>query len=765
LNRRVSPNLLSESPKCLDEESHRRLECRNLALTALAVAIVIGVAAPAHAYIGPGAGFAIGTTLVTFFAAFFSAFMALLSWPFRLTIRAIRRRRAHAKARIKRFVVLGLDGMEPTLVEQYMAEGKLPNFTKLREQGCYMPLGTTAPPLSPVAWSSFLTGSNPGKHNTFDFLTRDKKTYLPQLSSVSINGPRKVLKLGKWRIPLSKPDIRLLRKGKPFWNTLSEHGIFSNIIRVPITFPPEPFKGVLLSAMCVPDLRGTQGTFSFYTTRDAGEIEHIGGEQIHVKRQGNVVRSELIGPENSLVEDGGVLKCPFEIEITGDDTARMKMNGEVVDLNTGVYTDWLTVQFKAGMGVKVSGIAQFLLMRTEPHFELYVTPINIDPGKPALPISHPPVYSTYLAKSQGPFATLGLAEDSWGLNAKILGDDDFLHQAIEADEEREVMFFDALDKVKEGVVVCVFDGTDRIQHMFWRYIDPKHPAREGQSEQQHRNAIEELYEWNDRLLGKTMEECKQKDTVLMVLSDHGFKSFRRGIDLNVWLEENGYLTLQEGGRGKKYLTGVDWSKTKAFALGLAGIWLNVKGREGQGIVEPSDADALRDEICEKLSGLRDEAHDEVAVNKAFNTRKIYRGPYKEEAPDILVGYNDGYRVSWEAAVGEITDQVFHDNMKAWSGDHCIDPRIVPGVLFCNRKIKSEQPRLMDIGPTALDLFGVKVPESMDGKPLEVADANGSKRDTDRDQSRDHDEKGNEQAEETTEERVPVEAEERVSVEA
>ncbi|UCE58311.1 MAG: alkaline phosphatase family protein [Phycisphaerales bacterium] len=694
-------------------------------IVTLAVLCVLLAQEPAHAYIGPGAGIAVGSSLLALFLAFLSGFAAFFLWPIRWLFRFIRGRRAHAKARVKRFVILGLDGMEPTLAEKYMSEGKMPNLAKLKREGTYRRLGTTAPPLSPVAWSTFLTGCNPGKHNIFDFLTRIKSNYLPSLSSVSIHDSSRALKLGKYRIPLGKPDIRLLRKGKPFWNTLGEHGIFSNIIRVPITFPPEKFNGVLLSAMCVPDLRGSQGTFSYYTTRAAGEGEHVGGEQIRVKREGDVIRSHLVGPAGGVRDNGGPMRCPFEVKIRGKGKARLKVNGETVELNKGEYTPWVGVEFKAGLGVKVKGICEFLLLNTEPEFELYVTPIQIDPDKPVMPISHPSVYCTYLSKMLGTYATLGLAEDTWGLNAGILGDDDFLHQCLETDEEREEMFFDALEKVRRGLCVCVFDGTDRIQHMFWRYIDPEHPARNGQAKKQHRNAIDELYQRMDELVGRTVQQCKDDGTVLMVISDHGFKPFRRGIDLNVWLEQNGYLKLKPDGRGKKYLTGIDWSQTKAYCMGLAGIWLNVKGREAQGIVEPGDADKLREELCEKLTGLRDEENNELAISRAFDTRKIYSGPYKTEAPDIILGYNVGYRVSWEAAVGQPTDKLFHDNTRAWSGDHCIDPKLVPGVLFCNRKIKDDNPRLIDLGATALDMFGVEVPKIMDGRPLTLADANGA----------------------------------------
>ncbi|MHC5035504.1 MAG: alkaline phosphatase family protein, partial [Planctomycetota bacterium] len=287
------------------------------------------------------------------------------------------------------------------------------------------------------------------------------------------------------------------------------------------------------------------------------------------------------------------------------------------------------------------------------------------------------------------------------------------------------MFFDALDKVRRGLCVCVFDGTDRIQHMFWRYIDPSHPAHNGNADGKHRDAIQKLYLRMDDLVGRTMRACDDDDTALMVISDHGFNTFRRGVDLNNWLESAGYLKLEPDGRGKKYLAGVDWSQTKAYALGLAGIWLNLAGREGQGIVDPADADKLRDELCKKLAGLRDEETGRMAINRAFNSSKIYHGPYTDDAPDVIIGYNWGYRVSWEAAIGEPTDLLFHDNTKAWSGDHCVDPKLVPGVLFCNRRIGTDNPRLMDIGATVLDMFGVAVPANMDGRPLPIADPDGT----------------------------------------
>jgi predicted AlkP superfamily phosphohydrolase/phosphomutase len=699
---------------------------KTLKLLLLSVSLVLLMPGRAQAYIGPGAGFAAAASLFAMFTAMLSVIAALFTWPLRYLIRAIRGRKTFARSKVKKVVILGLDGMDYSLTQKFLADGKLPNLDKLRQKGCFKRLTTTVPPISPVAWSSFQTGVNPGKHNIFDFLTRDKKSYLPRLSSVDIRGARRKISLGEYQIPVGKPDIRLLRKSKPFWTILGRHGVFSSVLRVPVTFPPEKFHGVQLSGMCVPDLRGTQGTFSYYTTRNNGDCEFTAGESRTVTRTGNTIKAELVGPENPMRKDECILKCPFVVTIRDDGTAKLTINGGSYTLQKDVYTEWIKVRFKAAPGIKVHGICRFLLLSTTPEFGLYVTPINIDPEKPAMPVSYPAIYSTYLAKSQGSFATLGLSEDSWALNEKILCGDGFLQQSIDTDAERRKMFFDSLDKVKRGLCVCVFDGTDRIQHTFWRDIDEQNPPPEQNARDERPNAIESLYKRMDILVGETLEKTKAKDTVLMIISDHGFNAFRYGVDLNRWLEENGYLKLKEDGRGKKNLTGIDWSQTRAFAVGLAGIFLNLKGREAQGIVDPADqAKSLREEIAAGLVTLTDTpGGGQSVIKQVYNAQEVYRGPYKDNAPDLIVGYNKGYRASWETAVGQVTDKVLHENTKAWSGDHCIDRSLVPGVLFCNREIATENPRLMDIGPTVLEMFGVEIPAYMDGAALAVAGADG-----------------------------------------
>jgi len=691
-------------------------------LVALVVVLALS-AAPAHAYIGPGAGFAVlGSFLVVLVTLVLAAF-TLATWPLRYIVRVIRGRRAYSRSKANRLVIVGLDGLDPRLVDRMMGDGKLPNFERLREMGSYSRLETTTPPLSPVAWSSFQTGVNPGRHNIYDFLTRNPKSYLPDLSSTEITPPRRFLRLGKYRIPLSRPGLRLLRRSRSFWSVLSEHGIWSTILRVPITFPPERFNGLLLSAMCVPDLKGSQGTFCFFTTGDH-DRQHTGGVRLPLKRNGKDLTASIPGPPDPLSQNGGELNVHFTLT-PRDGGAVLSVCGQRIRLKLGEHSEWVRLTFKAGLGVKVSGVCRFMLRCVAPECELYVTPVNIDPERPAMPVSHPVTYSIYLSKLFGPYATLGLAEDTWALNERVIDEQAFLDQTYLIHDERERMFFDALGKTRRGVCACVFDATDRIQHMFYRYLDERHPARSASSGQAntgkdtegHADAIEGIYRRADALVARVMSRLG-KDDVLLVISDHGFRSFRRGVNLNSWLHEEGYLTLKDGDSSSgEWFANVDWGRTRAFAIGLAGVYLNRKGREERGVVASDEADALRREIAGKLSGLRDPDTGEVAINKAFEAAEVYSGPYLGEAPDLIIGYNDGYRTSWDGAVGKVNDVVFEDNTRSWSGDHCIDPALVPGVLFCNRAIAAAQPRMVDIAATALDLFGVERPGYMDGRSL------------------------------------------------
>ena len=686
-----------------------------LALCALACALL--APASAAAYVGPGAGFAFLGSFLVLLMAFLSTLLALLTWPVRQLWRSFRRSEAYGQAKIKRLVILGLDGMDPALAAQFLAEGKLPNFARLRDAGTFLPLQTTTPPISPVAWSSFQTGVNPGKHNIYDFLARDARTYLPYLSSAQIRDARRSLKLGRYTFPLGKPRLKLLRKGKPFWHYLGEAGIFSNVLRVPITFPPEKFSGVLLSGMCVPDLKGTQGTFSFHCPcSDGGVARRTGGVLVPLERDADLFRSYLPGPENPLLaETHPELRLPFTVRPEGGDAVRLAIDGQSLVLQKGRYSEWVEVKFNAGWGIKLHGICRFYVRELAPELKIYATPVNIHPARPALPLSHPLRYSIYLAKLLGPFATLGLAEDTWALNEGALDDDAFLQQCYLNHDERERMFFDALEKTPRGLVICVFDTTDRVQHMFWRYLEDGHPAARGKDTAGSRGRIEDLYRRMDDLVGRALARLDDQ-SLLVVLSDHGFSSFQRGVNLNTWLARNGYLALKNGrATSGEWFENVDWERTRAFALGLNGLYLNQQGRERSGAVAPgADTDALKKELREKLGGLIDAGTGRVAIREVFDSRAVYTGPYRDNAPDLIVGYSSGFRVAWGSVTGEVAAEVFEDNTRAWSGDHCIDPRLVPGVLFSSRKIDSAATAIVDVARTALDLFGLEAPAHVEG---------------------------------------------------
>ncbi len=540
---------------------------------------------------------------------------------------------------------------------------------------------------------------------------------MPELSSANVTAPARTLKLGKYLIPLGRPSIAAGRKSESFWSILGKFGIFSSVLRVPITFPPERFNGVLLSAMNVPDVKGSQGTYFYFTTDKTDKRTLVSGQQCPFEAVEGGAKGELPGPQNTLVKDGGELRIPFSIttEKNGSGVAKLQLPDETIELRQNEYTPWVTLSYKAAVGFTVKAIARFLLLDEHPHVRLYVTPIQIDPGSPALPISHPVSYSIYLAKRQGPFATLGVAEDTSGLNELVIGEDAFMRQALDIHQERETMFFDALGKTRRGAVVCVFDITDRLQHMFFRFHKDDRWGV-GVSDDRYANVLRDLYIQMDGLVGRVMKEIDDQ-TVLMVLSDHGFKPFRRAVELNRWLQQNGYLAENLDAKTPDLLQRVDWSKTQAYAVGFGGIYLNLAGREARGIVPKEDAARLKREIIEKLKLLRDPERPGSPISDVYDRDQAYKGPYVGDAPDLVVGFAPGYRVAWETVTGGFGEKVISDNMRPWSGDHNMNPPEVPGMLFCNRPIDVERPNIVDIAPTVLDLFGVPVPAHMDGKPM------------------------------------------------
>lgn len=649
---------------------------------------------------GPGAGFGIVTSFLVFLNAILASLISALFWPVSLAIRFIKRRKRQYKQIVKRVVILGLDGFSPEIAGRMMDAGELPNLRKLRDRGSFGNLGTTCPGISPVAWSSFQTGVNPGKHGIFDFLAPDRKRYLAMLSSVSTGISHSRYGIGPLKWKVDKPFVKLLRKSRPFWTLLKEYGIRSTILRVPITYPPESLDGHLLSGMCVPDLRGTQGSYTLFSEEEHGE-KFTGGiwRKLHRETDGVWV-TELPGPEK---KNGECAIIQLELNISKKGYV-LKAGNRSIKLETEVLSPWVELTFRSGRK-KIKAISRFCLTQDNGKPVLYSTALNVDPFSPSVPVSHPVHYSKYLAGLHGPYATLGLAEDTWALNNDAISEEIFLDQAWSIFNEREKMFFDALSRNREGLVVCVFDTSDRIQHMFWS-------KGAGQD-----TPICNMYRRMDKLIGKTAAELG-KDDMLILMSDHGFTSFHTCLDYNRWLLENGYLVLKEGVETvDTSFKGVDWSRSRAWSMGLAGIMLNLKGREGKGIVEPgAEAEELLAEIAEGLLKLETDEKERV-ISAVYLASDTYQGPYSGRGPDLIIGTRRGFRAGWSCVTGGVGRRVIYANERHWNGDHCHDHKLVPGTLASNMKLDLENASIIDIAPTVLRVLGIRSPSYMEGKPL------------------------------------------------
>ena len=622
----------------------------------------------------------------------------------------------------QRLIILGIDGMDPQLLHRFMREGKMPNFAKLEAEGDFRQLTTSIPPQSPVAWSNLITGMNAGGHGIFDFIHRDPKTLGLYFSASRVEGPKHAIHLGSWAIPLGGGSAEQLRKGVAFWQLLDQHGIPNTIFRIPSNFPPVSAKGKTLSGMGTPDLRGTYGTFSFYTDDPAavaGAVE--GGQIIPVQVENSRVIANLIGPDNSFRKRSPAAVEPFSVAVDPlESVAKVTVQGREFVLREGEWSDWIHVEFQLiPFLANVKGMCRFYFKQAHPRFQLYVSPINIDPADPALPISTPSSYSRFLTDEAGEFHTQGIAEDTKALSDGVLDDDEYLRQAQTVLAEHRRIFDAEFPKFHQGVFFFYFSSLDLNSHMFWRLIDPKHPEYDATLAAQNGSAIEDFYEQMDQVLGEVLPRLNDH-TTLLVLSDHGFAPYYRSFNLNTWLLDNGYVKLKNDANrnSSEPLANVDWTQTRAYGLGLNGLYLNWRGRESNGIVEPGTAaDSLIAEIRAKLLAVQDPKSKQPVITRVDLASEAYAGPYAREGPDLIVGYNRGYRAGWQTILGAFPPEELEDNTNPWSGDHCMDYTLVPGVLLSNRKMAAEAPALTDIAPTILAEFGIAKTKGMIGQSV------------------------------------------------
>lgn len=616
--------------------------------------------------------------------------------------------------RTQGLIVLGMDGLDPGICKEMMAAGELPAFSKMAETGIFSEMATSAPPQSPVAWSSMATSMNPGQHGLYDFLTCNKDTYLIELGVLKRN-QRNLLGLGS---SMFLP----VREGVGFWEIIARSNLPSTTLRWPVTFPPQAEKSRLLSGLGVPDILGGLGRYSFYSdSKDLLGEGAKGNVKLLSFKNGKAV-SEVIGPKVAKLTGESNATAPLEIEIIQDkNSVRLTLDGDSDTIEIGSNSKWFRPKFSVGLLSSARGICKFYLGGINP-LRLHMTPVEVDPKSPVFPISAPEDFSGKLAEEWGLFHTLGMPEDTNAVIEDHLDEEGFLKQCDEIISSQEKIFFGELESFEKGLLANVFFSSDRIQHIFWVTRDPKHPAYSEEYTEKYDHVIPELYKRMDGIVGKTLEIAKKKGCEVIVCSDHGFTSFRHGLHVNSWLAKEGFMALKvppsdSDESGDPLFQNVDWSGTKAYFFGFNQIFLNLKGREAKGIVTKEQAGDLLAKIKEGLLGLRD-GNGTPVVSEVFLGKDIYSGSKIDMAPDLVIGFHPGFRASWQSALGAAPGgDILAPNLKKWTGDHLIDPAAVPGSLFCTLPLKPDSPTILDIAPTALSILGVSAPEHFEGKSL------------------------------------------------
>lgn len=589
--------------------------------------------------------------------------------------------------------------MDPGFVEAHWSA--LPHLEYLRRHGTFARLGTSDPPQSPVAWATFATGLSPDQHGIYDFVERDPATLDPFSSFGHTAGSALTLPIGPFRLPLTSAHIVELRRGITFWKLLADQGVPVRIMKIPDNYPPVR-AGQELAGMGTPDLNGSLGTFTFYTADPGESNRNVDGGRIQsIAVQNGRAYLRLIGPPNTLRKDQRFTTNNLIADVDPERSlVRFTVGDQLLILKQGEWSDWLGVEFTLLRHLRtVTGTIRIFLKQVHPFLEVYVSPVNVDPLNPALPISYPLSWSKTIAQQTGRYATLGIPEDTAALRNGVFDTSEFRAQSrLVLDEEQKLLRY-SLQTFKGGFLFYYFSAVDQNSHVFWDRDE---------------RSLLDVYHAVDNSIGEVLEA--QPDAELIVMSDHGFTSFTRAVHLNTWLYNNGFLTLKGAPGDNTSLHDVKWSKTQAYAIGLNGLYLNLASREKYGIVHPGQpAEKIAEEIRADLLALRDPATGKQVISSITFTHPSSESA--KYAPDMIIGYAPGYRASWQTALGGIPAAIVTDNNDEWIGDHCIAPAAVPGVFFSTSRAQLQHPRLQDVTATVLHLFGVKQSPAMDGNSI------------------------------------------------
>jgi len=578
----------------------------------------------------------------------------------------------------KRVIVLGVDGMDPNFVERHWSA--LPNLARLRDSGGLVRLATTTPPQSPVAWATFITGTDPAEHGLFDFVHRDPATMQPISSMGETLEPEHQLAIGPYLLPLSGARVRGFRMGQPFWRILAGHGIPVTVVRVPTNYPPDG-AGHELAGMGTPDLEGTFGTFTYYTddpSEPAGDVS--GGRTVQVERVNGRVLLPVAGPVNTLRRDrhSASLEMAADIDPVAP-VARFQIGQQRFILRQGEWSPWIRVRFPLIPHLaSVAAMFRLYARELQPGFRVYRSPLNADPADPALPISTPAGWSRELAGRVGPFYTQGIEEDTSALRQGALTLPEYLQQSRLVSAGRHAILRDCLDHFQDGFLFFYFSEVDQNSHVLWG---------------RHEAELLETYRSVDRAIGNVLDRAG--GATVIVMSDHGFAAFDYAVNLNTWLQREGL-------------------GTRAYAMGLNALYINLAGREKHGIVQPgAERDAVVADLVRRLRAFRDPATGHPVIADVASPGKS-ASPF---APDLIVGYAPPYRASWETAMGGAPATLIEPNNDAWIGDHCMAASAVPGVLLGTRKPRLADPRLKDLPVTILKEFGIAPDAQMTGRAI------------------------------------------------